>query len=183
MASGQWHSRTPIAFAFKRGGVDAHWEVNVQPCHNAVANGQAAPPHAWSRVTLQELEALATGAAESMSLELGATVTCEYLGQPYGPAARRRYRRDPREWRLSAGSWHSQQVIAFAWLRPGQKAQAVTEQRCNDVRLRGPATPAQWPCVVRWAEVQKKLELAAAKAGDKVNQGWQEEFAYSLSCR
>ena len=38
---GQRYSQTPIAFAFKRGGVDAQWELNVQACHNAVANGQA----------------------------------------------------------------------------------------------------------------------------------------------
>lgn len=40
---GQPHSRTPIAFAFKRGGVDAQWELNVQPCHHAVAHDQATP--------------------------------------------------------------------------------------------------------------------------------------------
>ena len=155
----------------------------MQPCHNAVANEQATPPDAWSRVTLQDLEALAKGAAENMSLELGVTVTCEYLGQPYGPAARRRYRRDPREWRFAAGSRHSHQTIAFVWMRQGQKAQAVREQRCDDVRLRGPAAPADWPCIVLWAEVQKELERAAAEAGNKANQTWQEEFAELLSCR
>ena len=71
---GQRHSQTPIAFAFKRGGVDAQWELNVQPCYNAVANEQATPPYAWSRITLQELEAVAEGAAENMTLELGMTV-------------------------------------------------------------------------------------------------------------
>ena len=109
----QRHSQTPIAFAFKHGGVDAQWELNVQPCHNAVANDQATPPDAWSRVTLQDLEALARAAAQNLSLELGVAVTCEYLGQPYGTAARRRYHRDPKEWRVAAGTWHSQQTIAF----------------------------------------------------------------------
>ena len=180
---GQRHSRTPIAFAFNFGGVNAQWEVHVQPCHHAVTSGHATPPCAWSRITLQELEALAEGAAKSMSLELGLSVTCKYLGQPYGPAARRRYRRDPREWRVAAGDWHSHQTIAFAWMRPDLKSQAVTEQRCDNVQHQGLAAPAGWPCTVLWAEVRKELELAAAKAGDEANQIWLEEFGCSLSCR
>ena len=181
--SGQRHSRTPVAFAFKLGGLDAQWELHVQPCHKAVANGQATPPSAWSRVTLQELEALADSAADSMCLELGSTVTCKYLGQPYGPAARRRYRRDPREWRVSADERHSQQTIAFVWMRLDHNSQAVTEQRCVDGRLRGLMAPPDWPCIVLWAEMRKKLDLAATKAGYEANQIWLEEFGCSLSCR
>ena len=180
---GQWHSRTPIAFAFKRGGVDAQWELNIQPCHHAVAREQAAPPDAWSRVTLQELEARAKEAAESMSLELGVSVGCQYLGQPFGPAARRRYRREPSEWRVAAGSWHSQQTIAFKWVRADQTAPALSEQLCNHVRQRGVSAPADWPCVVMWAEVRQELEQAAAQAGREMKQIWQEELGRSLSCR
>ena len=68
-------------------------------------------------------------------------------------------------------------------MTPNQKAPAVTEHRCDNVRQRGPAAPADWPCMVLWAEVQKELELAAAEAGEKINRIWQEEFGCSLSCR
>ena len=181
--AGQRRSQTRIAFAFKRGGVDATWEVHTQRCCDAVENRQATPPDAWSCITLLELEVLATGAAESLSLELGVAVSCEYLGQPYGSAAKRRYRRDPLQWHIAAGSWHSQQTIAFAWKRPGQKQQTVTEQHCNHACRRGAAAPEDWPCVVLWAETQQELELAASAAGEEINRTWQEEFGNALSCR
>ena len=126
------------------------------------------------RLSARVLQTAGTRAANALSKELGRGVRCEYLGQPYGPPAHRRYRREPSDWRVPAGEWRSQQTVAFAWVFDGDEEHPhFTEQRCDNVLARGVHAPDDIPGVT-----VQNLETAATSAAIALG----EEIGLGVRC-
>ncbi len=138
------HSQTHIVYAFKRGGEAGQWEPHAQLCSKVTSRERAVPPESWWQVSLEELTAAAKLAGEKASAELEEPVSCEPLGQCYGPLGQRRYRQLPGTWRVPKGERHSQQNLGWLWKRPTEGIEEVTEQLCNNALARGVERPETW---------------------------------------
>jgi hypothetical protein len=121
---------------------------------------------------LCELEELASRAVQEQSLATGHQMDSEALGQPFGPARNRQFRKDPDAWKFASGSRHSLQTVAFQWLIDGDATRPmVSESRCNHATSRGPRPPQQVTDLVG-TNLEMKLQEAGSIAALARSSEW-----------
>ena len=131
------------------------------------------------RITLQDLEELACRAAQEQSTATGHRIDCEVLGQPFGPARNRQYRKNPDVWKIPSGSRHSLQTVAFQWLiNADYTLPMVTESRCNHATTRGLKPPQQVTDMIG-----TNLEKMLRESGSAAARARSTEWGIQCSCK